>query len=146
MAFRPCLTTGLVLSTKLSLNIFAFKLRIRICQGTLIIFCYAFHLLRGQLFSQIDIKRFEGRICKEKRRPSDNKLRCWTKKKPPTNRGLFLLYGTEGRNRTGTLEEHRFLRPTCLPIPPLRQSGVHYRVSFSYGQELSQQKRATQFA
>ncbi len=42
------------------------------------------------------------------------------KKKPLTNQGLNLLDGTEDRNRTGTPGGHRFLRPTCLPIPPLR--------------------------
>ena len=43
--------------------------------------------------------------------------------RPETNEEFrpYLSFGTEGRNRTGTARSHRFLRPTCLPIPPLRQ-------------------------
>ena len=45
----------------------------------------------------------------------------WTKKKAYTICAGLSVNGTEGRNRTGTGKAHRFLRPTCLPIPPLRQ-------------------------
>jgi hypothetical protein len=46
------------------------------------------------------------------------------KEKAPDESEAISSCGTEGRNRTGTPKGHRFLRPTCLPIPPLRQSGV----------------------
>jgi hypothetical protein len=59
----------------------------------------------------------------------------------PRRKKAFVVKRFEGRNRTGTLKEHRFLRPTCLPIPPLRQRGLPYRDSPLCGQELRGQKK-----
>ena len=59
------------------------------------------------------------------------------KEKAPKNQGLNLSNGTEGRNRTGTPGGHRFLRPTCLPIPPLRHELDDYIVPRQFVKPLS---------